>query len=115
MLAQTEERFHGLLTIERTRYGDDVIVLSFAGELDLAELTFVHEVLEPVLAEPRAMVVVDLSELEFIGVKGVGMLFELAESRPGQDLLRLLPSRHASVNKVLGLTGVTAAIPAVSG
>ncbi len=114
MLAQTEERFDGPLTVERTRYGDGVIVVSLAGELDLAVLPYVHDILDPALEEPSAMVVVDLTELEFIGVKGVGLLYELARARPEKDSLRLLRSRHAGVNKVLELTGVPAVIPTVS-
>jgi anti-anti-sigma factor len=111
MLAQTEERFDGPLTIERTRYGDDVIVFSLAGELDLAVTAVAREILEPGLTDPCAMVVVDLTELEFIGVNGIHLLYELARARPEQDSLRLLPSRHAGVNKVLDLTGVGDVIP----
>jgi anti-anti-sigma factor len=114
MLAQIEERFDGPPAIERTRYGDHVIVLSFSGELDLATTPIAEEIVGPALAEPGTMVVVDLTELEFIGTKGVGLLYELARARPGDDSVRLLPSRHAGVNKMLELTGVTAVIPTVA-
>jgi anti-sigma B factor antagonist len=114
MLAQTEERFDGPLTIKRTRYGDDVIVFALAGELDLASAPVARALLEPALTEPGAMVIVDLTELEFIGVKGVNLLYELARACPDRDSLRLLPSRHPGVNRVLRLTGVDAALPTVS-
>jgi anti-sigma B factor antagonist len=114
MLAQIEERFDGPLVIERTRYGDDVIVFSLAGELDLAVAAVTRQILEPVLTDPCPMVVVDLTELEFIGVKGVHLLYELARARPDKESLRLLPSRHPGVNKVLELTGVDTVIPIVS-
>jgi anti-sigma B factor antagonist len=114
MLAQTEERFDGPLTIQRTRYGDDVIVFSLAGELDLAVVPMAQEILEPALSEPCAMVVVDLTELEFIGVNGISLLYELSNRRPDKDSLRLLPSRHEGVNRVLRLTGVDAAITTVA-
>lgn len=114
MLAQTEERIDGPLTIERTRYGDDVIVLSLSGELDLATVPVAHEILGEEPAEPCAMVVVDLAELEFIGMKGVALLYELARGRAAEDSLRLLPSRHPGVNKVLAMTGVHTVIPTIS-
>jgi anti-sigma B factor antagonist len=114
MLAQIEQRFDGPLAIERTRYGDDVIVLTVTGELDLATTPVVREILEPAMNEPCAMVVVDLTELEFIGTKGIGLLYELARAYPDTDSLRLLPSRHPGVNKVLELTGVPTVIPMTS-
>jgi anti-anti-sigma factor len=114
MLAQIEGRFDGPLIIERTRYGDDVIVFSLAGELDHAETAVARHMLEPALTEPCAMVVIDLTELEFIGVKGIHLLYELARARPDKESLRLLPSRHVGVNRVLRLTGVEAVIPTVA-
>jgi anti-anti-sigma factor len=114
MLAQIEERFDGQLTIERTRYGDEVIVFSLAGEFDLAVSAVARAILEPAFSEPGTMVVIDLTELEFIGVKGINLLYELGRARPGEESLRLLPSRHEGVNRVLRLTGVDTALPMVS-
>lgn len=114
MLAQTEERFDGRLTIERTRYGDDVIVFSLAGELDLGTTTTAWRAIEPALDEQGAMVVIDLTELEFIGVKGVDLLYGLAAARPDKETLRLLPSVHADVNRVLEVTDIGSVIPIVS-
>jgi anti-anti-sigma factor len=113
MLAQAEERFDGPLTITRTRYGDDVIVFAFAGELDLAATTLAWQALEPALDEPRAMIVLDLTELEFIGVKGIALLYGLARARPDEERLRLLPSRHPGVNRVLELTEVDSVLTIV--
>lgn len=115
MLAQIEERFDGSLTVKRTRYGDDVLVFSLAGEFDLAVAPGCREALAPALDEPCAMVVVDLTELEFIDSSGIALLYELARARPDKDSLRLLPSRHAGVNRVLALTDVRAVIPTVAG
>jgi anti-anti-sigma factor len=114
MLAQTEERFDGPLAIERTRYGDDVIVFSFFGELDMANTTAAWQIIEPALDHPKAMIVLDLTELEFIGVKGVGLLYGIAAARPDKETLRLLPSVHDGVNKVLEMTGIHEAIHTVS-
>ena len=113
MLAQTEERFDGPLGIQRTRYGDDVLVFSLSGELDRAVVDAAREVLEPALTKPCAMVVVDLTELELLDPSGIGLFYELARARPGKDSLRLLPSRHGGVNRVLELTGLAAPTPSV--
>jgi anti-anti-sigma factor len=114
MLARTEDRLDGPLTIVRTRYGDDVIVFSLSGELDLGTTASAWRLIEPALDESQAMLVVDLTELEFIGVKGIGLLYGLAAARPDKETLRLLPSVHEGVNRVLGLTEVGSVIPIVS-
>jgi anti-anti-sigma factor len=114
MLSRTEEKLEGPLTIERTRYGDDVIVFSFSGELDLATTAAAWHLIEPALDEPSAMIVLDLTELEFLGVKGVALLHGLAVARPDKETLRLLPSVHEGVNRVLELTGIGSEIPIVS-
>lgn len=114
MLAQIEERFDGPLTIQRTRYGDDVVVFSLSGELDLAVAANAAEALAPALDEQGTMVVLDLGELEFIDSSGIALFYDLAGSRPDRESLRLLRSRHRGVNRVLELTEVGAVIPIVS-
>jgi anti-anti-sigma factor len=114
MLAQSEERFDGPLTIKRTRYGDDVIVLSLSGEFDRAVVGVGRQALEPTLEEPCAMVVVDLTELEFMDSSGVELLYELARDRPGNEALRLIRSRHEGVNRVLEMTGVESVVTTVA-
>lgn len=113
MLSQTEERFDGPLTIERTRYGDDVIVISLSGELDLTSIPLTEGVVEPAMTDASAMVVVDLTELEFLGVKGVHLLYDLARARPDDESLRLVASRHPGPNRVLRVTGLPEAITTV--
>ena len=113
MLAQTEKRLDGPLRIRRTRYGDDVLVFQLAGELDLATTADAWRVIESALDEPETMIVVDLTELEFIGVKGVAFLYGLAAARHDEATLRLLPSVHEGVNRVLEMTGVGSAITIV--
>lgn len=114
MLPQADERLSGPLKIERTRYGDDVVVISFSGELDLAGTTAAWRLVEPALDDPDAMIVLDLTELEFIGVKGVGLLHGIARARADKGSLRLLRSVHEGVNRVLELTGVGDVIPIVT-
>jgi anti-anti-sigma factor len=114
MLSQSEERLDGPLRVKYTRYGDDVIVFQLGGELDLATTADAWRVIESALDEPKAMLVIDLTELEFLGVKGVSFLYGLAAARADKDTLRLLPSVHEGVNRVLQLTGVGSAIPIVA-
>jgi anti-sigma B factor antagonist len=114
MLAEIEERFDGPLTIERTRYGDDVIVFSLSGEFDLAGAARAEESIGPAIDEEHAMVVIDLTDLEFMDSSGVALLYGLADSRQDKDSLRVLRSRHAGVNRVLDVTEVGTVIPIVS-
>ncbi len=114
MLAQIEEGFDGPLNIERTRYGDDVIVFSLSGEFDLSVAADAAATLAPALDERGAMIVIDLTNLEFIDSSAVAFFYDLARSRPEDDSLRLLRSRHQGVNRVLDLTEVGLVIPIVS-
>jgi anti-sigma B factor antagonist len=114
MLAQTEATLRGQLAVDRTRYGDDVIVVSLAGEFDLSSAAAAEAMLDPVRDDPCAMTVLDLTELEFIDSSGVAFLYDVARSHPDKESLRVLPSRHGGVNRVLELTDVGAVIPIVS-
>jgi anti-sigma B factor antagonist len=100
-------------SIEETRYGEDVVVLSFAGELDLAVIETAKEALEPV-AEGSKLVVIDLTRLEFLDASGVTLLLRLARTRAAPDSLRLLSSRHDEVNRILEATGVGSVIRIVA-
>jgi anti-sigma B factor antagonist len=114
MLAQTNTQPGGPFTIEETRYGDDVIVFSLGGELDLAVVETANEALEAVAGSP-ALIIIDLTDLEFLDSSGVALLHRLARNHREPDSLRLLSSRHEGVNRVLDLTKVGSAIPIVSG
>lgn len=114
MLAQTEATSVGPLTINRTRYGDDVTVFSLSGEFDLSAAAAAEAMLDPVRDEPRGVTVLDLTELEYMDSSGVAFLHAVARAHPDKDSLRLLPSRHGGVNRVLELTEVGAIIPIVT-
>lgn len=94
------------VSVEQTQYGDDVLVLSLAGEFDHASVEEVRTALQPALAGPCDLVVIDLTELTFLDAGGVGLLFDLAKARADRDTLRLLTSRDAAVNRMLGMTDV---------
>jgi anti-sigma B factor antagonist len=101
-------------SIEETRYGEDVVVLSFAGELDLAVIETAREALEAVV-DGCELVVIDLTQLEFLDASGVTLLLRLARTRTAPDSLRLLSSRHAEVNRILEVTDVGSVIRIIAG
>jgi anti-anti-sigma factor len=115
MLVQNEAKAAGSFAIDQTHYGTEVLVVSFAGELDLAVLETAKETLGAALVDPSPLVVLDLTELELLGTCGVALFHGLARERTTPDSLRILPSRHGGVNRVLELTDVGAVIPIVSG
>jgi anti-anti-sigma factor len=116
MLVQNEAKAAGSFGIEQTRYGTEVVLVAFHGELDLAVIETAKEALQPLLvAEPSQLVVLDLTELELLGTCGIALFHALARARTGPDSLRILPSRHGGVNRVLELTEVGSVIPIVEG
>lgn len=115
MLVQTEANSSGQFGVELTYYGDEVLVVSLRGELDLAVIEAAHRALTPAIAVPGSLIVIDLTELEFLGTSGVALFYALARAREGADSLRLIPSRHGGVNRVLELTEIGSTIPIVAG
>jgi anti-sigma B factor antagonist len=113
MPAPTRSKFEGPVTVEQTRYGGDVLVVSLAGELDLASIDLVRSVLRPALAGPCGLVVIDLGDLEFLDASGVALLYGLAGVRADRDALRLLPSHQPAVNRILRMTDVADLISVV--
>jgi anti-anti-sigma factor len=114
MLAHTNRHSSGPFTIEATLYGSEVLVYSLAGELDLAVVEIARAAIEPTIADRSELIVIDLDQLEFFDSSGVALLYSLARSRPDPASLRLLPSRHVGVNRVLELTNVGSVIRIVS-
>jgi anti-sigma B factor antagonist len=95
----------GPLSVAWNRYGNDVIAVSLAGELDRSNVASAHKVLAEVTDEGTGeLLVVDLSGLEFIDSSGIALLVSLAEL--DRDALRVVPSPALAVSRVLRLTGV---------
>jgi anti-anti-sigma factor len=114
MLANSDTHSSGPFTIEATLYGNEVLVYSLAGELDLAVVEVAKAAIEPTIADRPELVVLDLDRLEFLDSSGVRLFYSLARSRPDPESLRLLPSRHVGVNRMLELTDVGSMIRIVS-
>ncbi|MET0557300.1 MAG: STAS domain-containing protein [Solirubrobacterales bacterium] len=89
-------------------------VISFSGELDLANAATAELELSAAMASD-SQVVVDLRELEFIDSTGIALLIAaLGRCEEGREL-RFVPSQSAAVNRVLALTGVAARLPLLDG
>jgi anti-anti-sigma factor len=114
MLAKTSPQSGSPFAIEEARYGDDVIVLSLSGELDLAVIEIAKAALEPIADRPE-LAVIDLTDLEFLDSSGVAALYAFARARSDMDSVRLLPSRHDGVNRNLQITDVGSVIRIVAG
>ena len=115
MLVQNEAKATGSFGVEHTHYGTEVLVISLAGELDLAVLDTAKEAFGSAVVDSADLVVLDLTELELLGTCGVALFHALARARATSDSLRILPSRHGGVNRVLELTEVGSVIPIVGG
>ena len=99
----TDVQIHdGLLAVQQTSEGERLRV-ALAGEMDLANAETAGSTLREVLLRDED-VVVDLGGLEFIDSTGLAML--VVAMREGGRRLSFLPSRHASVRRLLTLTGL---------
>jgi anti-anti-sigma factor len=114
MLANTHTHSSGPFTIEETLYGSEVLVYSLSGELDLAVVEIARAAIEPTIADRSELIVIDLDRLEFLDSSGVALLYSLARSCPDPESLRLVPSRHGGVNRMLELTDIGSVIRIVS-
>ena len=88
-----------------------VPVLRPRGEIDIAAVTRLRPAWLALAAARHSVVVVDLSEVTFMDVVGVGLLAALLNrqhAHGGQVYLRQVP---AQVTRLLGLTGLAAVLP----
>jgi anti-sigma B factor antagonist len=114
MPAHTDTHPSQRFAVEETLYGSEVLVYSLAGELDLAVVETARAAIEPTIADRSELIVIDLERLEFLDSSGVALFYSLARACPDPESLRLLPSRHGCVNRMLELTEVGSVIRIVS-
>lgn len=92
-----------VLHVDRQRLSSQVTVVHVAGELDLSTVPRLAEVLGPCLSGDVDVIVLDLSEVSFLGAAALG-LFEHAHQHTqhhGRTLRLVTGSRH--VDRVLGI------------
>jgi anti-sigma B factor antagonist len=106
MLAESNQVLSGPLKVHVTHEGDRRIV-SLQGELDLSSAAPVLRQLEKAIADPECQqIVVDMEALEFIDSSGIAALLRAQRRDAGRDRLRIVPSRHLGVTRVLEVTGL---------
>lgn len=86
--------------------------MSVAGELDLSTAPGLASHVENKLEGKLTTLTLDLSDLTFMDSSGLRLLIELNQ-RAGEQTwnLTLIPSKHASAQTVLRLTGADVALP----
>lgn len=92
----------GLLAVQQT-FEDRRLRIALIGELDLANVETASSILREAVPDGDE-VVIDLAKLEFIDSTGLAML--VVAMREGGERLSFLPSEHASVRRLLSLTGL---------
>lgn len=93
----------GLLTISRVDEGAQVR-LELAGELDLSNAPTLEATLDGAIGSGKK-VVVDLGRLEFLDSTGLALIVRML-GRSDAERFSFVPSRSASVRRLLSLTGL---------
>jgi anti-sigma B factor antagonist len=95
----------------RTRQEGDVAVLAAAGEVDVYTAPDLDGALSDALADGRARVVVDLSDVTFLDSTGLGVLVKgLKGAREAGGWLHLVVTSER-IRKIFDITGLDAAMP----
>jgi anti-anti-sigma factor len=104
---QQELLIDGPLVASSALYGQDVIVVSLAGEMDASNVGCARDAIDAAATGERDQIlVVDLSALEFIDSAGIALLVRLAAEDRDSDRLRIVPSEALAVSRVMHLTGL---------
>jgi anti-anti-sigma factor len=110
-MAPTHDR--GEFSIDAECVGDDVIVLRSRGDLDLASAPSLRERLFDELSR-RPHVIVDCSEITFIGSAGIQVLVDAHQhAKDSHALLYVTGASSRTVARPLEITGVDRAIRVV--
>jgi anti-anti-sigma factor len=106
MQQSTREVTDGLLSVGWVHYGNEVVIVSLAGELDLAVLPTAASAIDDAFAAGAHRLVLDLQKLEFLDSSGIALLSRVAaRDVPTCDVL-VIPSDSPGVSRVLALTGI---------
>jgi anti-anti-sigma factor len=94
---------------------DDAVLTRVRGEVDLSNVPSVRERLLEAVPNSAAVLVLDLSETDYLDSSGIGLIFELAErlTGRGQKLLLVVPEESV-IRRVLLLTDVEQVAPMAS-
>ena len=84
-----------------------------SGELDAYTAARLREALAGLIRAGSRNVVVDLSDVSFVGASGLGVLVGAGKRLRGDDGKLLLRSAPPSVQKMIEITGLDATLPRV--
>ena len=88
---------------------EDSYILKFAGHIDLATVGKFEEALLQASTAPNPVVIVDLSEVDFIDSTGVSALMQAeAQARRDRDRIHFLAKFDPKVEAVLRMSGIYA-------
>ena len=110
MSSEQREIADGTLVVRSTE-SDGSRVVSFTGELDLANASTAESALTNALADAATPVVVDMRELEFIDSTGIALLVSALGRNDGEVRISFIPSDSPAVTRVLELTGLAERLP----
>ncbi|RDI63341.1 anti-sigma B factor antagonist [Nocardia pseudobrasiliensis] len=91
-----------LLTAAVTRAANAVVV-TLAGELDLVSAPRLRTALDEALADPAAVLVVDLTAVTFFGLIGSALLLDTVHARAPRPVRILAPPRVRRPLEAVGL------------
>jgi stage II sporulation protein AA (anti-sigma F factor antagonist) len=91
--------------------GNGYVVVSLAGELDLAEAAGLRKVLDRVVTSTPRLVVIDTAALTFLDSSGIGILVAAHNAHEGAGGHFVIANLGESTGKPVRLTEVDTAIP----
>jgi anti-sigma B factor antagonist len=104
----------GPLEIASTSYGEEVLIVSLAGELDLSTVATAREAIGDALDTGREFVVVDCEGLDFVDASAVSMLIALSR-RGRRGSLKILPGSGRAMKRMVELTGLGTVVEVLGG
>ncbi len=97
----------------RTSHENGVVRLTPVGELDLATTPILERAFDEVFDDAADMIVVDLTELDFMDSTGLEQLVRMAAACEGLDRLRVVNGSRAVV-RLLDVSGLRNRLPIIS-
>ncbi|MEU3626804.1 two-component system response regulator [Amycolatopsis coloradensis] len=97
-----------LLEVRRTRWSEDLLIVSAAGEIDLATAGRLEHALR---GDPPAITVLDLSEVTFLGVAGLRVIESAAARAHAEHRTVGVVASTRPVLRLLHLFGIDVHIP----
>jgi len=95
------------IAVERT---PDEVVLHLAGEIDVLTVTSLSTIVNEVLADPPARIVLDMAGITFCDSQGLGTLVVLSRKAQHARVVLALTNVGDFLMRVLDITGLRSAL-----